>query len=121
MPPRAKAIAPTPDKAAMSAPVMARGFVVATTGTRLVTVMVVNAKPPAEMVYAPGAVFDGIVTVIEKHPDESVVVVAKTTEGLFCSVMVIGSFGTKLQPLTVSDPPAPIDDVLVVTTGTGVA
>ena len=121
MPPRAKAIAPTPDKAAMSAPVMARGFVVAMTGTRLVTVMVVNAKPPAEMVYAPGAVFDGIVTVIEKHPDESAVAVAKTTEGLFCSVMVIGSFGTKLQPLTVSDPPAPIDDVLVVTTGTGVA
>src|ERR1039458_6719610 len=105
MPPRAKAIAPTPDKAAMSAPVMARGFVVATTGARLVTVMVVNAKPPAEMVYVPGAVFDGIVTVIDKHPDESVVVVAKTTEGLFCSVMVIDSFAGKPQPLTVNATP----------------
>jgi hypothetical protein len=77
----------------MSAPVIARGVVVATTGATLVTVKVVNAKPPAEMVYAPGAVFDGIVTVLEKHPDEFAVTVAKTTEVLFCSVMVIDSFG----------------------------
>jgi hypothetical protein len=117
MPPRARAIAPTPDKAAMSAPVMASGFVVATTGTgaALVTVMVVNAKPPAEMVYVPGAVFDGIVTVIEKHPDESVVVVAKTTEVLACSVMVIDSFAGRLQPLTVNATPETTVDELVVT------
>jgi len=119
MPPRASAIAPTLDKAAMSAPVKARPEPAAPVKARpelaaqveLATSTVIVAESPeppvATMgVLLSGVAFDGIVTVVgPNEPVEFVDVVIDDT-GVLCSVKVIGSPGSKLVPLTVKDPPS---------------
>jgi len=112
MPPRANAIAPTLDKAAMSAPVKAKpepAFPVKAKPEPQVVamVMVVDAESPeapvATIVYdCPGVVSDGIVTVVELELVEFAVIVPNVVP---CSVKVTDSFGSKLTPFTVKDPP----------------
>jgi hypothetical protein len=123
MPPRASAIAPTLDKAAMSAPVKARPEPAAPVKARpelaaqveLATSTVIVAESPeppvATMgVLLSGVAFDGIVTVVgpkspAPEPVEFAYVVIVDT-GVLCSVKVIDSPGSKLVPLTVKDPPS---------------
>jgi hypothetical protein len=115
MPPRANAIAPTLDKAAMSAPVKARPELAPGVKARPEPVAQLAAMsaavddespevPVATIVYdPPGVVSDGIVTVVgPNEPVESAVGVPNVVP---CSVNVIDSLGSKLVPFTVKDPP----------------
>ena len=121
MPPRASAMAPTPETAAMSAPVNGRPeATVAGAEMAPVTTMVVLAESPvaplARIVWVPGVVSEGIVTVTENVPEALALVVARVT-GVLCSVREIVSLGTKLLPVTVMEPPGVVEEVLVATDG----
>jgi hypothetical protein len=123
MPPRASAIAPTLDKAAMSAPVKARPEPAAPVKARpelaahveLATSTVIVAESPEPPVATMGVLFsgvafDGIVTLVgpkspAPEPVEFAYVVIDDT-GVLCSVKVIDSPGSKLVPLTKKDPPS---------------
>jgi uncharacterized protein YjdB len=102
----------------MSAPVKANDGLAAATGTVPVTVTSVEAESPlvsvATIVWAPGTVSDGMVTLTENDPVGSAVVTARVT-GVLWSTIVTEPPGAKLLPLTVNEPPGPIDEVLVVT------
>jgi len=119
MPPRASAIAPTLDKAAMSAPVKARPEPAAPVKARpelaaqveLATSTAIVAESPeppvATMgVLLSGVAFDGIVTVVGPNEPVELAYVVIDDTGVLCSVKVIGSPGTKSVPLTKKDPPS---------------
>jgi len=114
MPPKASAIAPTADTAAMSAPVKARPEPDPPVKARpelalqvAATLIVVEDESPeapvATIVYeAPGVALDGIVTAVENELVEVIVVMPNVAP---LSVNVTDSFGSKLVPATVTDPP----------------
>ena len=114
-------MAPTPLRAAISAPVKARPPLAATVGEiEPVTTIVVLAESPVAPVATiwcvPGVVSDGMTTVVEKAPVASAVVVPRAT-GVLCRVRVIVSLGTKFEPVTTSDPPGAVEDVFDVRAG----
>jgi hypothetical protein len=119
MPPRASAIAPTLDKAAMSAPVKARPEPAAPVKARpelaaqveLATSTVIVAESPEAPVATmgvlfPGVAFDGIITVVGPNEPVEFASVVIDDAGVLPSVKVITSFGSKLVPLTKKDPPS---------------
>jgi hypothetical protein len=115
MPPTASAIAPTLDNAAMSAPVKARPELAPLVKAKpepVAQLVAMSAPvddespevPVATMVYeSPGVVPRGMITVI--GPNEPVEFAVGVPNVVPCSVNVIDSFGSKLVPFTVKDPP----------------
>jgi hypothetical protein len=117
MPPRTNAIAPTLDTAAMSAPVKARPepepeppvkarpeSVAQLAATAAAVDDESPEAPVATIVYdAPGVVPDGIVTLV--GPNEPAELAVGVPNVVPCSANVIDSFGWKLIPLTIKEPP----------------
>jgi hypothetical protein len=119
MPPRARAIAPTLDKAAMSAPVKARPEPSAPVKARpelaaqveLATSTVIVAESPEPPVATMGVLFsgvafDGIVTLVGPNEPVEFASVVIDDAGALPSVKMIASFGSKLVPFTKKDPPS---------------
>ena len=123
IPPRARAMAPTPAIAAMWAPVNANPppdepllevppLVVAETTTIDVEEVLPLVFPVAMIVWLLGVVSAGIVTVVLNEPWESAVVVPRVT-GVLWRTRVTVSPGLNPDPVTINEPSTPTVEVSV--------